>query len=69
MQDTWTVKVPCRDGAGRERQASVLITADFNVAVVTPAGDSAVWHPGDLNRLVEVIRAAQVEALHRRGMR
>jgi hypothetical protein len=68
MQDTWSASVPCRDGAGREKYATVRVTEEFNVALITPAGDSAVWNPGDLNRLTEVLRSAQLEALHRRGL-
>ena len=68
MQDTWTQTVPCRDGSGREKVAKVVVTEEFNVALVTPAGDSAVWNPADVNRLTEVLRSAQLEALHRRGL-
>lgn len=69
MQDTWSMSVPCRDGARREKQATVLVTEDLNVALITPPGDSAVWNPADVNRLAEVLRSAQLEALARRGLR
>lgn len=67
MRDAWTHTVPCHDLAGRDRYAQVVITDDNMVALVAPPGGSAVWHPGDLNRLKELITAAQLEAISRRG--
>lgn len=67
MQERWAIQVPCHDHAGRERQATVTITDDNQVALIVPAGDAAVWHPVDLNRLKQALTDAQVEAIHRRG--
>jgi hypothetical protein len=68
MRDTWRELVPCRDGAGRKKYFQVLVTDEFNVAVITPPGDSAVWNPAEVNQLVEAFRSAQFEALQRRGL-
>lgn len=66
MQDTWTRTVACRDSSGRERKVQVVITAEFNIALITPPGDSAVWHPGELPRLTEALTEAHLEAVARR---
>jgi hypothetical protein len=67
MQERWATAVPCADGFGRPKTALVTITDENEVAVVTPAGGSAVWKPGDVFQLQQALTNAQVEAVHRRG--
>jgi hypothetical protein len=67
MAEKWEQTVPCRDGFDRERYAQVVITDTNDVALIPPPGGAAVFHPGDIGRVQEVLLAAQMEAIHRRG--
>lgn len=67
MQERWAESVPCRDGVGRDKHVTIRVTREGDVAFIAPPGDAAVWQPSELNALVEVIRAAQLEAMQQRG--
>lgn len=62
MQWQWSETIPCRDFAGREKYTRIGVTADGRVTVVTPAGESATWHPADVVRVREALRVALVVA-------
>lgn len=67
MQEQWERTIPCRDRAGRQREAKVLVTDSAQVVFIAPPGEAAMFHPGDVNRIKQALTDAQMEAVHRRG--
>jgi hypothetical protein len=64
-QRSWPA--PCRDVARRRRVANVVVTEDDGVAVIVPAGDTAVFETfAELQGFRDAVNAATTAAFTRR---
>lgn len=61
----WERTVVCKDGSRRPKGIRVYISEENDVAVQSPPGEVGLLSPRGVSDLMEVLRAAQIEALHR----
>lgn len=67
MDDVVSWYLPCTDVMGRSRSLGVAITRQGNIALIAPAGESAIVGPDQVEHVRELLAQARSASL--RGIR